>query len=138
MWYLYPKLAPHLVYHVLAHDVPESLTGDVPSTAKDHQDTVLDDAINHHFGLPTMSSLSDYEHHVVKSCDLLDLYIWAKEQYALGNAYAQEIVGNLAVTFAGGALEKTANTFYEQQLSGASAVPERRGLLAEIKESYDV
>lgn len=134
LWHLYPDLAPHLVYYALTHDVPEGLTGDVPSTAKEHQDTTLDDAINHNFGLPMVSALSDHEHHVLKSCDWLDLFIWGKEQFSLGNAFAQEIVSNLSIHFNTGALEKRANEFYVHHLAGQSVVPDRVGLLKSIKD----
>ncbi len=140
LWYLYPSEAKRLVFFILAHDVPEGLTGDVPSTAKGTDDG-LDHHINREFGLPAMADVGEREHHILKSVDQLELYMWGKEQVAQGNLYANEIIRNLDATFrdpARNALEKTAMAFYMKRLFNVAEgiIPNRFQLLKSIKESH--
>lgn len=136
LWYLYPQEAKRLVYYALAHDVPEGLTGDVPSTAKDHDDSALDDMINHTFELPVLSCLDTEDHHILKSCDWLELYLWGKEQLAQGNSFALEITTNLEAHFAKRTLHPIADEYY-RILCDKTPVPNRTNLLKSIKESYN-
>ena len=142
LWYLYPSEAKRLVFFILAHDVPEGLTGDVPSTAKGG-DSGLDHHINREFGLPAMDQLAERDHHILKSVDQLELYMWAKEQTAQGNLYANEIIKNQDAWFKDpvrNALEKTALAFYWKRLFNVDTgiIPNRFNLLKTIKESHGI
>lgn len=131
LWALYPAdVATKLVWHALTHDVPEGLTGDVPSTAKTHE-TVLDDWINAEFDLPLICTLTEEEHRILRSCDILELYIWSLEQLAQGNSYAAEVTDNILMY----AREKLDKPAYELfcQLGKENVVPFRAGLLKRIK-----
>jgi HD domain-containing protein len=137
---LYPEQFPILVKYALIHDVPEGLTGDIPSTAKG-EDGALDNAILESFELPL---LSDFKHHpgwhlILKSCDRLDLYLWAREQVALGNVFANEIINNLEARFTSDdpGLDTTALNFFHM-LKNRNIVPDRRNLLASIKETHGI
>ena len=148
MWYFFQSDFKRLAIFALCHDVPECLVGDVPSTAKDSatQDG-LEDSINEEFGLPGLNMMGIREHAILKLCDRLELYIWGKEQLALGNQYAMEIVSNLECVFDGEhafgqkshwALEPgfvMVQKFY-QELRTGSAVPDRTNLLRSIKEKH--
>ena len=134
---LYPHDFRRLVQFALVHDVPEGLTGDIPSTAK-NGDESLDDAILKHFGLPLLSWMGDRERAILKSCDLLDLFLWAREQMYMGNDFALEITKNLQASFnqpvEKSSLEPTAYNFYPLSLKGKGCVPDRVGLLKRIKD----
>jgi 5'-deoxynucleotidase YfbR-like HD superfamily hydrolase len=131
LWALYDgPTASRLVWYALAHDVPEGLTGDIPSTAKEH-DNELDHNINSWFHLPVTDDLTPSDRQILKGCDTLDLYLWAREQLAQGNLYAQEIIDNID-EYAGDILDGRAYDFYKE-VQQSSIVPARAGLLAKIK-----
>lgn len=139
---IYPSEFKRLAPYALVHDIPEGLTGDIPSTAK-AGDTALDSAILSAFNLPDPADLGSAGHEVLKSCDRLDLYLWAREQLEAGNSFAKEIVDNLESRFnlsqEESGLEVRAWDFYNYlQHSQLSVVPQRSHLLRTIKESYDL
>ena len=138
---LYPEHFTALAAYALVHDVPEGLTGDIPSTAK-ADDGMLDDAINRRFGLPSTSELNPIRHAILKSCDRLELYLWAYEQAAMGNRFADEIQTNLLDMFnrsqPESGLDIRAHSFFHNHIKNKSCVPDRVGLLNKIKEQYDI
>jgi 5'-deoxynucleotidase YfbR-like HD superfamily hydrolase len=137
LWHLFPKAAGRLVFSALTHDVPETLTGDVPSTAKQHDELSdnLDDAICKEFGLPVPGHLGELDRRILKCCDRLECYLWALEQLAMGNAFAREVIYNLEATLeAEGGLEPEAKTFYSY-LKSNGCIADRVGLLQRIRKT---
>lgn len=141
IWHLFPQHFKRIAIFALVHDVAECLVGDVPSTAKDNcKKDDLEDTINGEFGLPRMDQIGRYEHWILKLCDRLDLYIWAKEQRAQGNLFADEIINNLndlfqqpdAFTYKGEEHDQAKELYLT--LEGSNCVPDRRNLLNMIKE----
>lgn len=149
IWHLFPEKFRDIAIFALVHDVAECLVGDVPSTAKDNcTQHDLEDCINGEFGLPRMDQMGAYEHWILKLCDRLDLYIWAKEQRAAGNLFADEIINNLETLFQrddafvyNGWLtndgQESAKKLYET-LERSNCVPDRRNLLGLIKEYHEI
>lgn len=144
IWHLFPQHFKRIAIFALVHDVAECLVGDVPSTAKDNcTQHDLEDAINGEFGLPRMEQMGAYEHWMLKLCDRLDLYIWAKEQRAQGNLFSDELINNLedilgqpdAFVYKGTPLDEhsQAKDLY-QTLERSNCVPDRRNLLNMIKD----
>jgi 5'-deoxynucleotidase YfbR-like HD superfamily hydrolase len=131
LWALYPeRVASRIVWFALTHDVPEGLTGDIPSTAKVGENE-LDHTINAEFHLPVTDDLPDRDRQILKGCDTLDLYLWAREQLAQGNLYAQEVIDNID-EYAGEIMDEVALKFYKE-VQQSNIVPARAGLLAKIK-----
>lgn len=89
MWPVAPLV---LVWAILEHDIPERLTGDIPSPPKDHG-VVGKDHLNNLeimintavFGCHNLSSLNPEETTWFKGLDILELYMWCKDQEMLGN-----------------------------------------------------
>jgi 5'-deoxynucleotidase YfbR-like HD superfamily hydrolase len=140
MYYLFPQEFKRLVIFALAHDVPECLVGDTPSTAKESSKVdTTEGAILREFGLPELAHLGTAERAILKVCDRLDLYLWAREQHTVGNVWVQEILDNLRETF--DRYDWTGlNKAYEfyVYIKYGSIVPNRAGLLRRVKEAYDI
>lgn len=99
LFLLYPgEPSQGLVKAVLWHDVPERWTGDVPAPAKWASPVLknildsLEDRIFEKLELLNIfTELSEEEQNWLTAVDLLELYIWGKEQEALGNQSAKEL-----------------------------------------------
>jgi len=140
IWHLFPDQFRRMAIFALCHDVPECLVGDMPSTAKESSAVnPTEDAILEEFGLPKLCMLGPKEHAILKVCDRLELYLWAKEQLAQGNAFAQEFLDNLNETFKAynwNGLESARTLFdFMYDMDG---VPNRAGLLRRIKEAHAI
>jgi len=78
---LHPLPSAHLISCALTHDVPEIVTGDVPSPAKqgemrkvlDHLESEVGAAL----GIPTTS---EKDKKWVELCDQLDAWLWVRER----------------------------------------------------------
>lgn len=86
---LKPDASAELMRFIIAHDTPERLTGDHPRTAKwaglleeDKLRDFEDDVMSEVFG---DISLPDEERGWFIGLDMLELYLWAKDQINLGN-----------------------------------------------------
>lgn len=141
IWHLFPDQFKRLAIFALSHDVAECLVGDVPSTVKSSSEIDrTEDAILEEFGLMKLSYMGPREHAILKVCDRLELYIWAHEQLAQGNRFAQELVDNLNdmfETYNWSGLEN-ARMLYDWLYKGLSVVPNRAGLLRRIKEAHGI
>jgi hypothetical protein len=89
---LHPSAPIVLIWAILEHDVPERLTGDIPSPTKWFQ--IVDSghlskaeaAINTGiFGVSAEHTLDLENMKWLKSLDLLELFMWCKDQEMLGN-----------------------------------------------------
>jgi 5'-deoxynucleotidase YfbR-like HD superfamily hydrolase len=88
---LHPCPSLTLVKAVAWHDVAERWVGDIPATAKwRHEGLRLgsheaEDEINTDLGIPGEDLLRPEERVWLKAVDIMDLFLWCKEQLALGN-----------------------------------------------------
>lgn len=147
LYYLFRSDFKRLAVFAMVHDVPECLVGDMPSTAKENcSDHEIENAINGEFGLPGLDEMSARERTILKICDRLDLYLWAREQQAMGNLYINEVVNNLEETlswpegwqYAGERFEFAQDFYNCVRLSTRSIVPDRTNLLRKIKEHHGI
>lgn len=103
MQVLWPEDFSRLVLYCLTHDVPEAWTGDTPAPVKRYSSPVkmdldwLEGLIMKDLDLPDCESLSAEDRLKIKSCDILELYIWSMEQVSLGNQFVSEILAELEV-----------------------------------------
>lgn len=90
---LYPRTPRlELIQAVMFHDTPERWTGDVPTPAKISSPLLrnildsLEQKILDKLGFSNLfSNLAPFERHWLTAVDLLELYIWGKEQELMGN-----------------------------------------------------
>jgi hypothetical protein len=138
---LYPEHSRRLLAVALVHDIPEAVTGDVPATVKhgsgdDHE---FDDHILAAWDLPTLGSLNADEKLVLKTCDKLELWLWAREQLSMGNNFSIEVVENLEFWFSKeGYLDSRGHAFWQLvKQHPLGPIPMRVGQYAAFKESFD-
>lgn len=135
---LYPEY-PGLLAVALVHDVPEGVTGDVPATVKHGgEDHEFDDHILSSWDLPTLGQLTAAEKHALKTCDKLELWLWAREQLEMGNVFVTEIIDNLEFWFGKeDYLDSKGRDFFQLARQRArGTVPNRVGQYARFKESF--
>ncbi len=90
LWADAPK---ELIWAIVEHDVPERVIGDVPSPALKHvyhnsnEAVVLEelDVLQQLFGEQHFIGLSEELHRWLKALDIFELYLYAKDQFRLGN-----------------------------------------------------
>lgn len=94
---LRPEAPTWAIWHLLGHDTPERLTGDIPATAKWFGITSfkLDDVEEQILAESGMGPVViDPEWSaVIKGIDLLELYMWARDQIFMGNRF----MNNMAI-----------------------------------------
>lgn len=93
---LYPDCNKCLIWAIVVHDIPERTTGDIPATSKwagivdvrrleDFEEKILIEV-----GL-THTVLSTEESRIFKGLDMLELFLWTKDQENLGNRNAKKM-----------------------------------------------
>lgn len=89
---LYPEASSSLIWAILEHDIPERLIGDIPSPAKwfgivDRDRLIeVERTINTEiFGSSAEYNLNPKEIKWLNSLDLFELWLWCKDQIAMGN-----------------------------------------------------
>lgn len=88
LFLLWPLDWANLGLIALTHDVPEGWTGDIPSNVAkllDIRCSGLETKLLDIFDLPSMHRLSEVDQAKIKACDLLELYLWCREEVAHGN-----------------------------------------------------
>lgn len=91
---LYPDCRKELIWAILEHDIPERLTGDIPSPAKwagvvnraaleQLEGEILTWLMEENHA----SKLTEQERYWLLGLDLLELFFWCKDQMALGNVH---------------------------------------------------
>jgi 5'-deoxynucleotidase YfbR-like HD superfamily hydrolase len=134
MYYLFPKEFPRLALYCLAHDVPEAWVGDIPSPTLRYTPglaTALSDVearLNNLIGLPSESALSELDLQKLKACDRLEFYLWAREQVAMGNRFAQEGLTEIMRHFDESPLPKQAQEFFEY-IRKNPILPKQQGIM---------
>lgn len=87
---LYPDAPTRVIWEIVGHDIPERATGDFPATSKwfgmINDDTVseIEIEILSRLEFPVDPIDTPWKR-IVKSIDLLELYMWIKDQQVLGN-----------------------------------------------------
>jgi hypothetical protein len=99
---LWPEASSALIWAILEHDVPERLTGDIPSPTKwfkivdRDQLNIAEIAINTAvFGSDSMSKLSEDEIMWLVGLDILELYMWCRDQRMLGNKNVRAMMNRI-------------------------------------------
>lgn len=88
-----PDASLKLVWAIIEHDLPERLTGDVPAPAKWSGEFIDGDKlaelegriIEGYFGDDNHAKLSLSDYSWLKALDILELYLWCRDQIQLGN-----------------------------------------------------
>lgn len=94
MLLLWPQDFARLAVYCLTHDVPEAWVGDIPAPTKRYCGSlkievgVMESRLLRRLELPDPEDLSLEDKRKLKACDILELYIWAKEQLCAGNWHA--------------------------------------------------
>lgn len=97
MYILFPGDFPRLAPYCIFHDVPEAWVGDIPAPVKKFDPSVktatnkMERFIFDRLQLPNDADLSEGDKNKLKACDILELYLWSKEQVAAGNKHAHTI-----------------------------------------------
>lgn len=130
MAYLWPSDFPRLALVCLSHDIPERVVGDIPAPplrmVAGLKESIggLESLISENLGLPNEQDLNEEDYIKLKACDHLELWIWSKEQVALGNQYAQECITALEETWMYRPLPKEAMKLKEK-LDEIGILPEK-------------
>lgn len=89
---LHPNPSVDLIRAVQFHDVAERWLGDVPATGKGAFRNEYEEAeARLQMDLDLMPLLGEEDHNWLRAVDILDLWLWAREQLYLGNRAAGEI-----------------------------------------------
>jgi 5'-deoxynucleotidase YfbR-like HD superfamily hydrolase len=96
LWQVYPEASKEMIVAMLAHDLPEISTGDVPAHVKWSNPEIskvldameqswLDDAgLNY--------ALKPLEVNILKFCDSFELMLWSIEELKMGNRYMERVI----------------------------------------------
>lgn len=121
---LRPDAPRALIWAILEHDIPERTIGDVPSPAlknvyfrsdDDRRKEELDVLIEL-FGIHHYFALSEEDHEWIRGLDLLELYLYARDQFRLGNKNLEVMREAIEVRFKRDAAripEEILNLFHE-------------------------
>ena len=95
----HPSASLELIGAALDHDVAEYWTGDIPSTAKKQSQLFSEGFIDlENFvedRLAMMPALDQEERRWLHAADITELFLWAQDQIAMGNRFAEQVVRNL-------------------------------------------
>ena len=101
MLQLWPEDFPRLAEICLTHDIPEHWTGDSPSPIfryipgmKEYFNK-LHDRINLFLGLAQEGALPEEDLAKLKACDLLEFYMFCREELNCGNVYMQDQIQDI-------------------------------------------
>jgi len=88
-----------LIWAIVEHDIPERLTGDIPAPSKCAgivnrvELSEFEQCLNSNlFGFSAESKLTPYEITWLKGLDILELYLWGKDQLMLGNRNMEVLI----------------------------------------------
>lgn len=92
-----------LIWAIVAHDLAERLTGDIPGPAKwfGVVDKIaldgIEDQILSEVGFQYI--LNEEDTKWLRGLDILELYLWAKDQFNMGNQNARKMIDRIHVWF---------------------------------------
>jgi hypothetical protein len=93
----HPEPSAKLLQAALWHDVPERFTGDIPTPVKVLAPNIrvllkeVEKRINDALQITHHMDLNDEDSIWLKACDMLELWIWAREERALGNTSCEAL-----------------------------------------------
>ena len=115
---LNPEASKNLIKAVLVHDIAERWTGDMPGPAK-WSDVELGRRLDNlerkclkSIGWDIL--LTAEERIWLSTVDVIEFFLWTKEQLAMGNMNAAVIVGRLITQFKHMTIPKVARDFIDQ------------------------
>lgn len=99
---VWPDAPRHLILHCMTHDVGESVSGDPPYPIKalnvdlkkacDRIEREAHLMMTVDWYLPSATLLSDFESHVFKICEFVEMWEWGLFEQSLGNQNAELVV----------------------------------------------
>lgn len=93
---LHPEPSMDLVRAIQTHDVGERWIGDIPGPAKytNHKmsETADEAEFDCRYSIGVISTLTRQESEWLKALDKIELWLWAKDQVALGNKNVDEVL----------------------------------------------
>lgn len=126
--FLWPEDFPRMAMHCLSHDVPEAWLGDIPAPTKMYVKGLsqalqgLESRLNASMGLPPEAGLDPLSMSRLKAADRIELYMWCREQVAIGNRYALECQHEIT----------------RYILATEDLPPEARSLMTELMQRSDI
>jgi hypothetical protein len=103
---LWPDCRVELLWAILEHDLPERVTGDIPATTKwrgyvHEAFSAWEDRILEEFGMGSnhYKNLEPDEKKFLKGVDLIELWLFCKEQSQMGNKTLQAVCDTVANYF---------------------------------------
>ncbi len=104
---LWPDCRAELLWAILEHDLPERVTGDIPATTKwrgyihDVDMAAWENRILQEFGMdePHGNKLSPQEKKFLKGVDLIELWMFCREQVQMGNKTLSAVCETVAKYF---------------------------------------
>ncbi len=136
---LWPEDFERLALVCLTHDVAEAWVGDIPSPLLYYLPK-LRDAVGNIEGdivasldLPREDQLAPDDYAKLKACDRLELYLWCREQKAIGNGFAGEFLTELKIYFTEKRLYYPADMLFSA-FEKTSILPKQAGIIKAIGE----
>lgn len=139
LYYLFPEHFSRLAAVTMAHDLPEAWFGDLPAPTMRYvpglKDTAnrIETALNHSMGMPAEADLSMEDLAMLKACDRLELYLWAREQLLFGNRFVGETLTELRRFFRETPLPPAAQAFFEEA-EASELLPRQAGVMKALCE----
>jgi 5'-deoxynucleotidase YfbR-like HD superfamily hydrolase len=137
MHYLWPDDFQRLAIYCLSHDIPEAWVGDIPAPVMWASAELkgvlgkLEKKLIASVGCPSEENLSPEDLAKLKACDRLELYIWCKEQWMMGNRFVADCMLALETYFTENPLPQPAKTLYEQIIEN-HMMPEQQGVVQKV------
>ena len=96
LWQVYPAATYEMVMAMLAHDLPEISTGDIPAHVKwaSPEITSVLDAMEQSWLDENFLNfeLTPLELSILKFCDSFELMLWSIEELKMGNRYMERVI----------------------------------------------
>lgn len=137
MHYLWPKDFHRLAIYCLTHDIPEGWTGDIPSpvywavTGLREMLGKVEENLVRSSGCPYEGDLEAEDFAKLKACDRLELYIWCKEQWMMGNRFVADCMTALEKHFEETPLPQPAQLLFKQIIE-SSMLPSQQGVVQKM------
>lgn len=137
---IFPEHFSRLVLICLSHDVPEAWVGDIPSPCLGNSPLAkrsiqeIEQYLAHNLGLPHDLDLHPEDAEIVRACDMLDLYLWCREEWAMGNQMVGDCLSAIREYFVDAPLPEKAREVYHV-LSGMDCIPLQHGVVKRAVEA---
>jgi len=138
MYFLWPEDFGRLGIYCLTHDIGEGWTGDIPApvfwAVKGLKDQIgaIEGALVKAAGCPDENELPKEDFAKLKACDRLELYLWAREQEAMGNQFVWDCLNALRGFFKENPLPDRAQALFKALEEQEILTPRQQGVVQEI------